>query len=175
MSAVTRPIMNIPTPFATHDSEDTRAVSPVIGVILMVAITVILAAVIGSFVLGIGGDTEQTPQATFEVDAVGEENGEGNVTLRKTGGEALVVDDLTVVVENTSSEEIDRQSLDQVDDLPESFRTADTLRLNYVEGGGDGGEGTDVGFEGVSPDTDYRVTLVHEPSDGTIIDRTVRA
>ncbi|MFC6795396.1 type IV pilin [Halobaculum halobium] len=33
-------------------NDDDRAVSPVIGVILMVAITVILAAVIGSFVLG---------------------------------------------------------------------------------------------------------------------------
>jgi flagellin-like protein len=31
---------------------DERAVSPVIGVILMAAITVILAAVIGTFVLG---------------------------------------------------------------------------------------------------------------------------
>ncbi|MEF8771344.1 type IV pilin N-terminal domain-containing protein [Halodesulfurarchaeum sp.] len=45
-----------------------RGVSPVIGVILMVAITVILAAVIGSFVLGIGGDIEQAPQASLEVD-----------------------------------------------------------------------------------------------------------
>ncbi len=33
---------------------DDEAVSPVIGVILMVAITVILAAVIGTFVLGLG-------------------------------------------------------------------------------------------------------------------------
>ncbi|ELK56003.1 hypothetical protein D320_01493, partial [Haloferax sp. BAB-2207] len=33
---------------------ESRAVSPVIGVILMVAITVILAAVIGTFVLGLG-------------------------------------------------------------------------------------------------------------------------
>ncbi|MDR5657729.1 type IV pilin N-terminal domain-containing protein [Halodesulfurarchaeum sp. HSR-GB] len=46
---------------------DDRGVSPVIGVILMVAITVILAAVIGSFVLGIGGDIEQAPQASLEV------------------------------------------------------------------------------------------------------------
>ncbi|WP_440769932.1 type IV pilin [Natronorubrum sp. DTA28] len=37
-------------------SEDERAVSPVIGVILMVAITVILAAVIAAFVLDIGDD-----------------------------------------------------------------------------------------------------------------------
>jgi len=35
------------------------AVSPVIGVILMVAITVILAAVIGSSLFGIGGDIER--------------------------------------------------------------------------------------------------------------------
>ncbi|WP_345775624.1 type IV pilin N-terminal domain-containing protein [Haloferax sp. Q22] len=34
--------------------KDDTAVSPVIGVILMVAITVILAAVIGTFVLGLG-------------------------------------------------------------------------------------------------------------------------
>jgi flagellin-like protein len=34
-------------------TDDEDAVSPVIGVILMVAITVILAAVIGTFVLGV--------------------------------------------------------------------------------------------------------------------------
>jgi flagellin-like protein len=37
-------------------SGEDRGVSPVIGVILMVAITVILAAVIGAFVLGLGDD-----------------------------------------------------------------------------------------------------------------------
>lgn len=37
-----------------------EAVSPVIGVILMVAITVILAAVIASFVFGIAGATKPT-------------------------------------------------------------------------------------------------------------------
>ena len=49
-------------------------VSPVIGVILMVAITVILAAVIGTFVLGLGDSVSQNPQAgvTFEED-VGDE------------------------------------------------------------------------------------------------------
>ena len=46
-----------------------RAVSPVIGVILMVAITVILAAVIGTFVLGLGDQvSESAPQAQFTFD-----------------------------------------------------------------------------------------------------------
>jgi flagellin-like protein len=48
---------------------DDDAVSPVIGVILMVAITVILAAVIGTFVLGLGDQVQQTsPTAQFTFD-----------------------------------------------------------------------------------------------------------
>lgn len=48
---------------------DEDAVSPVIGVILMVAITVILAAVIATFVLGLGDQVSNTaPQATFTFD-----------------------------------------------------------------------------------------------------------
>ncbi|WP_276254600.1 type IV pilin N-terminal domain-containing protein [Halomontanus rarus] len=49
--------------------EDERAVSPVIGVILMVAITVILAAVIAAFVLDLGQSQGANPQASFDVDA----------------------------------------------------------------------------------------------------------
>ena len=47
------------------------AVSPVVGVILMVAVTVILAAVIGSFVLDLGNNVQANPQAgvTFDEDA----------------------------------------------------------------------------------------------------------
>jgi len=49
-----------------HLMQDDDAVSPVIGVILMVAITVILAAVIASFVLGLGDQASNTtPQAVL--------------------------------------------------------------------------------------------------------------
>jgi len=52
-----------------HLMQDDDAVSPVIGVILMVAITVILAAVIASFVLGLGDQASNTtPQASFSFD-----------------------------------------------------------------------------------------------------------
>ena len=47
---------------------DEDAVSPVIGVILMVAITVILAAVIGTFVLGLGQDIQTNVQAGASVN-----------------------------------------------------------------------------------------------------------
>ncbi|MBZ6495967.1 type IV pilin [Natrinema longum] len=51
-------------------NDEQRAVSPVIGVILMVAITVILAAVIAAFVLDLGGSVGQEAQAgvSMEVD-----------------------------------------------------------------------------------------------------------
>jgi flagellin-like protein len=48
--------------------KDDGAVSPVIGVILMVAITVILAAVIAAFVLGLGDTEDPAPQVSFDYD-----------------------------------------------------------------------------------------------------------
>ena len=44
------------------------AVSPVVGVILMVAVTVILAAVIGTFVLDLGNNVQENPQAGVTFD-----------------------------------------------------------------------------------------------------------
>jgi len=48
-------------------NEEERAVSPVIGVILMVAITVILAAVIAAFVLDMGSNQSASAQAGLEI------------------------------------------------------------------------------------------------------------
>ncbi|WP_416840701.1 type IV pilin [Haloferax sp. DFSO52] len=70
-----------------------RAVSPVIGVILMVAITVILAAVIGTFVLGLGDQVSETaPQASFSFDY----NGEGNLTITHESGEQIAANQVTI-------------------------------------------------------------------------------
>jgi len=47
---------------------DDRAVSPVVGVTLLIGIAVILAAVIGGVVLGIGLGPADAPQATLEAE-----------------------------------------------------------------------------------------------------------
>ncbi|WP_410767542.1 type IV pilin [Haloferax sp. DFSO60] len=79
---------------------ESRAVSPVIGVILMVAITVILAAVIGTFVLGLGDQVGDTaPQASFSF----EYDGTSNVTITHESGESISSDDLSVVVSSNAS------------------------------------------------------------------------
>jgi len=79
--------------------EEKRAVSPVIGVILMVAITVILAAVIAAFVLDIGPG-ESDPVAAIQVD---HEPGDDEVTveLQSLDGSA----DAVVVVRDHDDEE----------------------------------------------------------------------
>ncbi|WP_084158288.1 type IV pilin [Natrinema thermotolerans] len=64
----------------TKENSSERAVSPVIGVILMVAITVILAAVIAAFVLDLGQGQEANPQAGLSVD-----ESAGEVTVNNLG------------------------------------------------------------------------------------------
>jgi flagellin-like protein len=85
---------------------DDSAVSPVIGVILMVAITVILAAVIGSFVLNLGGSLQQTaPQASFGFDY--DDNGSaGFVVVTHESGDTIDADRLTVVSSVTLNETV---------------------------------------------------------------------
>jgi FlaG/FlaF family flagellin (archaellin) len=96
-------------------SERGRAVSPVIGVILMVAISVILAAVIGAFVLEIGDRQETAPSTSFSSGerevfldsnpdpATGFSGFSGvnttQVVLQHTGGENLAVSGTELRVE----------------------------------------------------------------------------
>lgn len=79
-----------------------RAVSPVIGVVLMVAITIVLAAAIGAFVFGLapGSDTA-APIATLTVD----EYDTGEVTIRHEGGDALDLDEHTFLVDGSEANE----------------------------------------------------------------------
>ncbi len=60
-----------------------EAVSPVIGVILMVAITVILAAVIAAFVFGMSGNISKTKTVAFTAQKIDAQN----ITLVNNGGQ----------------------------------------------------------------------------------------
>lgn len=52
--------------------QEEEAVSPVIGVILMVAITVVLAAVVYALVTGLGGGAEETPTVAMDEEDTGD-------------------------------------------------------------------------------------------------------
>jgi flagellin-like protein len=98
---------------------DDDAVSPVIGVILMVAITVILAAVIGTFVLGLGDQVSNTsPQASFTFD-FDEDSGASTTGLASSGSG----DKGYLIITHDGGEQIDSARLDVTDgtDTTEPF------------------------------------------------------
>jgi len=95
--------------------DDDDAVSPVIGVILMVAITVILAAVIATFVLGLGEQVSDTaPQASFSfdfddsatTDDFDDTVTDGVVTVTHAGGATLNANQLYI----SGSSDYDKQA-----------------------------------------------------------------
>ncbi|MFZ3168348.1 MAG: type IV pilin N-terminal domain-containing protein [Candidatus Methanoperedens sp.] len=71
-----------------------EAVSPVIGVILMVAITVILAAVIAAFVFGMAPPAK-APSVQLRVTA-----DVSNLTLTHNGGDPLILKDERITITN---------------------------------------------------------------------------
>lgn len=77
---------------------DDRAVSPVLGVVLMIVIAVVLAAVVGSAVLGLGSGPAEAPQASLEF-----ENSSGTITATHTGGDTIDFSNAEVKVSGSGS------------------------------------------------------------------------
>lgn len=82
----------------TEERTDERAVSPVIGVIMMVAVTVILAAIVSMLVLGMGQDVDNSAQASFSFDY---DAGAGTLEVTHDGGDALDAVDVAILVDGT--------------------------------------------------------------------------
>jgi flagellin-like protein len=136
-----------------------RAVSPVIGVILMVAITVILAAVIGTFVLGLGEGTEAAPQAQFTFEF----NGSTGLNITHDGGDSLdagtlnVTSSVPLAVSDDGTDYIDANGIGTID-------ASDPTSINLVTSNKFGsGETIDAGT------TIYVVTSPGETFAGTTV------
>ncbi|MFY4816502.1 type IV pilin, partial [Haloarcula sp. AONF1] len=111
--------------------------------------TVILAAVIGTFVLGLGdqlGDT--APQASFDIES----SNDTSVNITKTGGQAIPVDDLVIAIDGTRYDNV------------------------TVSPGGDWQTGVTQTYSEVSPEfpnsDDVTVQLIHDPSGNVIFEGT---
>ncbi len=164
--------------------DDDRGVSPVIGVILMVAITVILAAVIGTFVLGLGDSLEQAPQSqisiedaddTFDTTATSDTDA---FDISQNGGDQLTMGDIRIVVDGpTSPSAFESGAWDTAD-------RSDTLELRDGSGNpvddttefsvGDSFTIVDTNPDAGNLDTgDYDITIIHTPSDSILKETTV--
>ena len=155
-----RQVMNVKQYF---NGDGERAVSPVIGVILMVAITVILAAVIGTFVLGLGDQIgDNAPQASFSTDVTNHTTNTDNTIsfdMTKTGGQDLDTQDLVLSVDG----ERITGDIDDASDttLGESWQTGTTATFTD-KGIGDKTEGDRV-----------TIRIIHTPSGDQVYSTTV--
>lgn len=109
-------------------SGDEAGVSPVIGVILMVAVTVIIAAVIGSSALGISDEvSESPPTAQFETELVEKDytmtsdygTGDADVVyIEHNGGESIDLSNINIQVDSNEAYTIHRDEDPTVEDAP---------------------------------------------------------
>ncbi len=137
-------------------SPDNRAVSPVIGVILMVAITVILAAVIGGFVLGLGGDLQSAPQAQLEASYT--TAGNDGVELSHNGGDPIPMGDLDIKFASDPAQDF-ADATDSGSDGPDTeFQVGDNAQ-----------------FTSISVGDEIRVQVIHTPSESVLLDTTVES
>ena len=74
------------------------AVSPVIGVMLMLVVTIVIAAVVAAFAGGLGSDVEMAPTAALDIDVTSD----GKVKIESLSGEALITKDITIKVTDTN-------------------------------------------------------------------------
>lgn len=161
---------------------DEGAVAPVIGIVLVVAIAVILAAVVGAFTLGIGAETTQTaPQASLTVENI--DTSTNNVTLTHGGSDPITFSETDIKFENSSAS-ITFQSGVGTDT---KFQTGDTL---IISSDGSGAVETNVllmgsGFQygdntlgqGAEFDNGESVTItfVDQPSGQVIAEKSFTA
>jgi len=135
--------------------DDDSAVSPVIGVILMVAITVILAAVIATFVIGLGDQTDEVaPTASFSYD------------YQNSSDNGLV----NITVDNIDSSDVDPSNIEFAGDVNATDQTWDD-----VGNSGDAvaaGDTATIRLDGSSPE-EVRIVFDTEDTSDTLDTDTV--
>lgn len=132
--------------------DENRGVSPVIGVILMVAITVILAAVIAAFVLDLGQSQSTSASAGVEFDESGDQ-----VTVRVINEGNT--DDIYITMANSASDTDYATSGGTLQDGTSSWSVGDSATANVVNIGTSDDYGT---FSGdiSSGDTINKITVI---------------
>ncbi len=147
-------------------SED--AVSPVIGVILMVAITVILAAVIAAFVFNMGGAQQKPPTASITAMNCADTTAP-DIKIQHKGGDVLVgggwklsivpVGEATAFITANSSSE---------------FRVGDQIvAANTTAGAAELNSTALIGGGAMSRGERYDVKLIQYPSEVLLLDAVV--
>ncbi|MBP2133181.1 FlaG/FlaF family flagellin (archaellin) [Methanomicrobium sp. W14] len=90
----------------------TEAVSPVVGVMLMLVVTIIIASVVSAFAGGLAGSQEKTPQTTLGVEEVIEGFSPSNtdpgqfsngLKFENTGGDTFSLNDIKIRLQSSDT------------------------------------------------------------------------
>lgn len=125
---------------------DKEAVSPVIATILMVAVTVVIAATVYSYTSGTSSNKKSTPAVNLAVI----EQPANNITLVHNGGEDLEWTDITILIDGTKITPPGSPS--------GTFTVGEEelIKNNSVDG------------------TSYRVKIIWDPTNAMLLDKSFR-
>ena len=146
------------------------AVSPVIGVILMVAITVILAAVIAAFVFNLGGAQEKAPTASI-VASNNPDTSTPDLKISHKGGDLLKAGDWKLSVVNVG----DAPSY-KVSESSGDFSVGGLMLVNSTTDGAAVFSGNNTKVDSgafLNVTSKYDVKLVHVPSNAMLVDTVI--
>jgi flagellin-like protein len=159
-------------------NKNEEGVSPVIGVILMVAITVILAAVIATFVFGMGGSLNEAPPT---VSITAQNNGADStldIMINHNGGETLRGSEwkISVTKEGASPKYVTSTSGDDFEVggriVMVGYETIADKSHNFSNAGVKWTY-SDIGGDKFDKNTKYNVKMVHTPSNSVVLDTVI--
>lgn len=172
-----------------------KAVSPVIGTILMVAVTVVMAAIIGGFVYQMGRPTEVPNIATSLLDDVrviltdNTSTGNGRIAkLTFETGDVIAPNEVIIVATYTDNLTEITEQLEGSDLAASANVTMGTnkIMVQWVDsdGTGDLSPGDRLDFyepgttsntgQDVTPNTDFTVKITHKSSKSTISNHSIK-
>ena len=136
-----------------------KGVSPVVGTILLIAITIALAAVVATLVGGLGGAAGAAPSSILSVTAQKTGDNEVTLTISHDGGDDLKVTDLIVRAENGAGSKYEISG----SDLQTEFNVGETFTV--------GEEGTvTYTYTDIEAGEIISVIIVHDPSNQKLFD-----
>ena len=139
--------------------KDKRGVSPVIGVILMVAITVVMGAVVAGFAYGYLGNTPKAPNIALSV--IDDPTDQTSILVKHSGGENIGANEWKSSV--TVGKESSANFTSQTETGAVAISTGTTLDVDYITN--DGSTAVAAGW--------YHFVAVHVGSDAILLDTNV--
>jgi len=139
--------------------KDQRGVSPVIGVILMVAITVVMGAVVAGFAYGYLGNTPKAPNIALSV--IDDPTDIVSLLVKHSGGENIGADEWKCSI--TAGKESSANFTSQTQTGAKAIATGTTLDVTKL---------TTNGTDNVTAGW-YHLVAVHKGSDAILLDTNV--